>query len=292
MKAKSNDGLVIRQNVPLSNFSNFRIGGPARYFARIKTPSHLAFSRVFAKKEQLPILIIGRGSNCLFDDQGFEGLAILNDMANIEWRATLIEVETGYSMAKLAVKSARMGLSGLEFGCGIPGSVGGAIFMNAGAHGAETRDCLIGVDSIDCNGEIRRFDKGELELGYRQSIFQKTPFFIWRARFLLQKDGDALARCQKWTQQRLQTQPQKSRSAGCAFRNPEGHSAGSLIERAGLKGMRIGDAQVSTHHANYLINCGQATSREVKALMDRVRVEVLQKFNIHLQTELRIMPPA
>ncbi len=291
MKIVPLDRLDIRQHVALANFSTFGIGGPARYFAEVKSLQHFAACREFAEQKELPMLIIGRGSNCLFDDRGFEGLAIFNDMAKLQWRDLIVEVESGYSMAKLAVQSARFGLRGLEFGCGIPGSVGGAIFMNAGAHGSETCDTLVSVDIIDSRGDVHQWETKRLALGYRHSIFQKDPYFIWRARFALQKDPEALTRCRLWAQQRVRSQPYKLQSAGCAFRNPKGNSAGHLIEMAGLKGMRIGDAQVSPHHANYLINCGKATSKEVQMLIDHVQQTVLQRCGVALQTELRMISP-
>lgn len=289
MKMVSLDSLNIRHDVALADFSSFGIGGPARYFATVKTPHQFAACRKFAEQKELPTLIIGRGSNCLFDDRGFEGLAIFNDLTKLEWRDLIVEVESGFSMAKLAVQSARSGFKGLEFGCGIPGSVGGAIFMNAGAHGSETRDALVSVDFIDRLGDVHRAETKRLDFGYRHSIFQKESHFIWRARFALHRDSKALARCRLWSQQRVRTQPCKLQSAGCAFRNPEGMSAGHLIERAGLKGSRIGDAQVSPHHANYLINCGKATSKEVLALIDHIRQTVWQRCGVALQTELRII---
>lgn len=292
MIAPQPDLVNIEKNVSLADFSTFRIGGNARYLARIKSPIDYFKSTQFAKNRGLTSIIIGRGSNCLFDDEGFDGLVIINEMTLIEWDESIVQAETGYPMARLAMLSARKGWGGLEFAAGIPGSVGGAIYMNAGAHGNETRDCLIGVDCFNSEGESLNLQIEDLAFDYRKSVFHEQPGLIWRARFSLQKDASALNRCRQWTRERMHSQPYKAQSAGCAFRNPAGLSAGQLIEEVGLKGARIGDAEVSNQHANYIINRGHATSKQVRELINQIKEAVLRKKAIELQLEVRLVSSA
>jgi UDP-N-acetylmuramate dehydrogenase len=279
----------LQKNVPLSSYSTFGIGGEASFFLPCKTIDDLAGGMSWAEENGIISLVIGHGSNCLFPDQGFPGLILHNELVSFEDQGSgFFVVEAGYSFSLLGVQTCREGWSGLEFAAGIPGSVGGAIFMNAGAHGQETSLPLRFVEVLE-HGKVQRIPRQEIRFGYRFSSFQEKKGIIVRAGFQLQKDDASYSRQLQMLEQRKKTQPYRESSAGCVFRNPPGCSAGKLIEEVGLKGTRIGGAEISPMHANFIVNSGGATSAQVKQLIDLVQSTVLEKRNVRLQCEVRLI---
>ncbi len=275
--------LQLQQNRSLSEFSTFGIGGPIRYFVEVSTIEEMEE----ALSLNYPYLIIGKGSNCLFDDLGFDGLAILNKIDFCNWEEDQVSVGSGYSFSLLGVQTARKKLSGLEFASGIPATVGGAVFMNAGANGKETCDSLKSVFYFD--GCRKQFLREELVFGYRTSPFQKMRGAILSATFLLTAEETARQNQLQIVERRMKTQPLKEKSIGCVFRNPVGHSAGALIDQCGLKGMNVGGAKISEIHANFIVNVKKASSKDVLELIRLVQEKVFQQTGIELEPEIRLI---
>jgi UDP-N-acetylmuramate dehydrogenase len=276
---------------PLSQLSTFGIGGPARFFIEVQKPNALQSLLKYCHRQKLPFFVVGKGSNCLFDDRGFDGLVILNKIAFCQCEWPIVSVGAGYSFSLLGTQSARKGWAGLEFASGIPGSVGGAIYMNAGANGTETCESLIEVTFIDEQGEIEIVKRDQIAFSYRFSAFQKRKGVIASAKFLLHPSGEARKKQLGIIDRRKRTQPYNDKSAGCVFCNPKSHSAGSLIQQCGLKGKRSGGAEVSTVHANFIVNKGGATSKDVLELAGDVKRIVKEKTDIDLEMEIRYIPP-
>jgi UDP-N-acetylmuramate dehydrogenase len=271
----------------LSSLSTFSIGGPARYYLEAKQISDAKEALQWARQKNIPIFILGKGSNCLFDDRGFDGLVLHNRINFCEFSPRSVHVGAGYNFTLLGVQTARRGLSGLEFASGIPGTVGGAVFMNAGANRRETCDSLSEVLYLDESGDERVFQKSDLVFSYRTSPFQKMKGCILAARFDLEELTDARKTQLEIVEYRLKTQPYKEKSAGCIFRNPSAEfSAGALIEKCGLKGAKCGGAEVSTTHANFIVNASQASSADVLSLIKIVQETVAKESGIHLETEV------
>lgn len=284
-------GLNWQRSRRLSEYSTFGIGGPIHLFAEILTPDEMQEAFIEAKKWSLPVFILGKGSNCLFDDKGFEGIVLLNRIDFLEIEGTLARAGSGASFSLLGIKTARQGLTGLEFASGIPASVGGAVFMNAGANGKETKDSLKSVEYLFSNGEVKVFSKEELKFSYRRSPFQTMQGAILSASFCLEKGEGARRRQMEILAKRIETQPLKDKSAGCIFRNPREMGAGALIDACGLKGFSIGGAAVSETHANFLINRGGATAKDVLSLIEEVQKKVREKTGVFLEPEVRIVGP-
>ena len=280
----------VQTNRFLSEFSTFGIGGPIRFFFQASAIAEMIQALAWAKSEGLPFLILGKGSNCLFNDSGFDGLAILNKIDFIEWGNRQVQVGSGYSFSLLGVQTARKGWSGLEFASGIPATVGGALYMNAGANGKETSDTLDSLRFLSPDGKVTNFKREELSFSYRTSPFQKMEGVILDATFILNDDPEARQSQLKIIDYRLKTQPWKEKSAGCVFRNPgNGISAGALIEQAGLKGQKVGGAKVSEMHANFIVNTGDATASDVRRLIEIVQTKVKNTSGIELECEVRII---
>jgi UDP-N-acetylmuramate dehydrogenase len=274
--------LHLQRNRSLSEFSTFGIGGPIGTLIEVSTCEEM--EEALALK--LPTLIIGKGSNCLFSDKGFDGLVILNKIDFCHWKESEVTVGSGYNFSLLSVQTARKGLSGLEFASGIPATVGGAVFMNAGANGKETCDALKSVLYFDT--ARREYRREELTFGYRQSPFQKMDGVILAATFSLEPHSEARKSQLQIIDYRMKTQPLKEKSAGCVFRNPPNQSAGALIDRCGLKGTFCGGAKVSEIHANFIVNTGPASSQDVIQLIQLVQEKVFQQTGVHLEPEIRI----
>ncbi len=276
---------------PLKDLSTFGIGGPAEYFIEVHDISAMQALLPFCKEHQLPYFILGKGSNLLFDDRGFAGVIIANRIQFCEKLSEDIwHVGAGYSFSLLGSQTARQGLAGLEFASGIPGSVGGAVFMNAGANGCETCQALISVDYVTPEGQLVKLPKEEIEFGYRHSSFQKKEGAIVGATFHLTKSADARQKQLAIIQYRKKTQPYDAKSAGCVFRNPSCAHAGALIDQSGLKGKTIGGAQVSSLHANFVINTGSATAADILNLIKVIQQEVKTHTGFDLEHEVRCIP--
>lgn len=279
-----------QQGKLLSTLSTFGIGGPAKFFAEARSIVEMQEAITWANQEKVAFIVIGKGSNTLFDDRGFDGLVILNKIDFCEFNGNILHVGAGYSFSLLGAQTARKGFSGLEFASGIPCSVGGAVYMNAGANGGQTFDTLTEVGYVDQIGEHLTFTKEQIRFGYRFSSFQNLRGAIVSAKFLLQPSEEARQKQLSLIDYRMKTQPYKDKSAGCVFRNPMSGSAGALIEACGLKGISIGGAQVSSMHANFIINTGAATAQDVIKLSDLVKKTVKEKKGIDLEMEIRLIP--
>lgn len=281
---------LVQESIPLSRFSTFRIGGPARYFKELTSVDEALTVFAFLKTASLPYIVIGKGSNCLFDDQGFDGLVLYNNIQGKQFLSdTQIKVYSGVSFSLLGKRLSSQGFSGLEFAVGIPGTVGGAVFMNAGTTSANTASLLVNVEVINHSGELLSIPREKLLFSYRTSPFQKEQVFIVSATFQLTKDPTAAKRAKSLMEERVSKQPYESPSAGCIFRNPEGISAGALIDQAGLKGLTVGGAQISEKHGNFMINTGNARAADILKLIEIVQ-ETLTKKGVVLQKEVRIIP--
>ncbi len=275
---------------PLSRLSTFGIGGAARFFVEAQKIEELQSLMSYCHAQKLPFFILGKGSNSLFDDRGFNGLVILNKIAFCKFDWPVVHVGAGYSFSLLGTQTARKGWAGLEFASGIPGSVGGAVYMNAGASGVETSETLIEATFINEKGEIEVLKRDQIEFSYRVSSFQKRKGAIASAKFLMMPSEEARKKQLGIIDYRTRTQPYGDKSAGCVFRNPESQSAGALIQQSGLKGKRIGGAEVSTMHANFLINKGGATSKDILELAAFVKKTVKEKTDVDLEMEIRCIP--
>lgn len=279
------------ETINLSELSTFGIGGPAKAFAKIETIEQMQALLKECYRDKTPFLVIGKGSNVLFDKRGFNGLVIQNKIAFFKTPSPgVYHVGAGFSFALLGTRSAQAGFSGLEFASGIPASVGGAVFMNAGANGMETESALESVDFVDETGELHTLMKADIAFSYRSSSFHKKKGAIVGATFRLSPSDTSRKKQIEIVRYRMETQPYGDKSAGCVFKNPEGLSAGKLIEEAGLKGFELGGAKVSPKHANFIINDKEATTEDVLKLIDEVKARVYETHNIKLENEVRVIP--
>jgi UDP-N-acetylmuramate dehydrogenase len=279
--------LQLQKSRSLSEFSTFGIGGPIHTFVEVSTIEEMEE----AFQLDMPKIVIGKGSNCLFDDRGFDGLVILNKIDFCNWSELEVTAGSGYPFSLLGVQTARKGLSGLEFASGIPATVGGAVFMNAGANGGDTCSCLKSVLYFDGHSK-REYAREELTFGYRTSPFQKMNGVILSATFALKPLAEARKTQLQIIDYRMKTQPLKEKSIGCIFRNPPNQSAGALIDRCGLKGTSIGGAKISEIHANFMINHANASSEDVKKLIRLVQEKVLEQTGVCLEPEIRMIAHA
>ena len=284
---------IIKENIPLSHHSTFRIGGEARYAAFPTSEAELASVTKEAQKRGLPYITVGRGSNLLFDDSGYDGVVVFTSaMKSVVWDADSVWAEAGVSLTALALEAARRGLRGLEFAYGIPASVGGAVYMNAGAYNTQISDVLTESRYLANDGTVTSRPKAAHGFSYRQSVYQKTGEIILGARFALTPDDPErlVSLCKQRMAKRRCTQPLEYPSAGSVFKRPRNAFAGALIEQASLKGFSIGGAAVSEKHAGFIINRGGATSADVLALVEHIRAEVLERYGVLLHTEIIHVP--
>lgn len=277
----------IQRNIPLRDYCTLRIGGEADYFVDVQSVEEMRQALSYARQQQLPFFILGKGSNCLFHDEGLHALVIRNRIQGYHRKEGRVTVGAGHSFAALGARTAREGWTGLEFASGIPGSVGGAVYMNAGANGHETAEVLEQITYVTAEGECLVIQREDLSFGYRFSSLQERRGVIAEVQFVLQPSREAKSRQLKMLQQRTDTQPYGEHSAGCIFRNPPGDSAGRLIDQAGCKGLRVGDAEVSFLHANFFINRGLAKHADFLQLIDNVREKVKEHSGVELQLEVR-----
>lgn len=288
----------LKWNQPLRRYTTLRVGGPAAALARPADERQLADLLALLAELACPWRVIGKGSNLLVADQGFNGVVVLLDkrMGRIEVVARtageiLLRVGAGAGLAALLSRAALAGWSGLEFLVGIPGSVGGALLMNAGAFGHALGDRVRTVESLDCRGQAARQSASALTFGYRRLAGLSVGAVVTAVTLALTPDQPSAIRQRmaKWREERQAGQPQKVASAGSFFRNPPGDYAGRLIEQAGLKGRQVGGAMVSPVHANFLVNSGGATAAEMVALMRLVQEEVRQRFGVDLEPEVHLL---
>lgn len=291
MELKERIGLKLQKNRLLSELTTIGIGGPAKWAVEVKTVDELREVLAYCNDESLPYFVLGKGSNCVFDDQGLDAVVILNRIDFLEeLEPGLFRAGAGHSFSRLGGSTARHNWSGLEFASGIPASVGGAVFMNAGANGHETCETLVSVEFVENDGTLRTYLRNELAFSYRHSPFQEMKGVIVAATFRLTPSQEAREKQLKIINYRTATQPYGEKSAGCIFRNPANNHAGALIDQAGLKGSAVGDAAVSELHANFLINRGCAQAKDLKQLMQQIQDQVKSKTGIQLEPEVRFIP--
>ena len=284
-----------REQAPLAKLTTFRVGGNADYLALPKTPEQLNAALSWARSKGLPVTLLGAGSNLLISDRGLPGLVICTRaLRHSEFDATTGRViaAAGEPWSSLAWKAARQGLKGFEWTIGIPGTVGGAVVMNAGAHGSETADILVEATVFSPDGTQKILKPADLGYRYRTSVLQGSDAIVTSAIFQLRPGYDPAAikaATASDLKQRRATQPYHLPNCGSVFRNPKPHSAGHLIEQAGLKGYQIGQAQVSTLHANFIVNLGGAQASEVHALIRHIQRTIDERHDIQLETEVKII---
>lgn len=287
-------GGSLRVDEPLAAHTSFRIGGPVDCLVFARGRDDIVDAIAIARDHQLTWLVLGRGSNVLADDQGFRGVLIRNDSSGFEIdRAKgLVRADSGVRLPTIGARTAKLGLAGFEFAVGVPGSVGGGLVMNAGAHGGSIADVLVSAEILS-NGARAEWDSTCFELSYRTSVLQRRrDVVVLGAAFQLAASppGEALRRIAEYRQHRQDTQPVDP-GAGSIFRNPPGESAGALIDRAGLKGERRGGALISPKHGNFIVNVDRASSADVLALVDLARETVLRQFGVELRPEMELIGP-
>lgn len=283
---------AIFEKEPMSKHTTFRIGGPADIFLTPKVSQVLDVLKL-AKEEHVPVTVIGNGSNLLVADEGIRGLVISfgKEAEEIQIEGTRMTVAAGTILAKVAAEAARNSLTGLEFAAGIPGSIGGAIVMNAGAYGGEMKDVVIGAKVLTPEGEIKELTKEELEFAYRHSCIPEKEYIVLEATLELMPGKEEKIReiMNDFKNRRIEKQPLEYPSAGSTFKRPEGHFAGKLIQDAGLRGYRVGGAQVSEKHCGFVINTGDATANDVRQLMEDVKRIVFDKYQVKLEPEVKML---
>lgn len=281
------------RNEPLKKHTSFRIGGPADFFCAPKTIADLKTALVFAEEKKLPIALLGAGTNLLCLDKGFAGLVVklAGGLKEIKEDEGNLIVGGGALLSQLISSAANYGLAGLEFLAGIPGTVGGAIVMNAGAWGEDISSLVESVMILDLKGQEKTFKKNDLAFSYRQSRLQAEKTIVVSATFKLKKSNKSavMARLKEFAAKRKNRQPLGIPNAGSIFKNPPGTFAGKLLEDAGCKGLRVGDAGVSAKHANFIVNLGEAKASEVIKLMTKMQNLVYDKFKIKLEPEIKTM---
>ena len=284
----------VKRNELLSQHTTMKIGGPADIFIEPSSLENIQKVMTFLKERQIPWRAIGRGSNLLVSDKGIEGVVIKlgSGLDHLTINDSTITVGGGHSLVSLSTLISKKGLSGLEFASGIPGSVGGAVYMNAGAHGSDISKILTKAHVLFEDGSIEWLSNDEMEFTYRTSVLQKKrPGIVLEAEFQLTK-GDRTAivsQMQKNKDYRKETQPWNFPCAGSIFRNPLPNYAGKLIEDAGLKGFQIGGAKISEMHGNFIVNAGNATAKDVLDLIQYIKDTILNSNGIIMETEVEII---
>ena len=283
----------VYRNEPMKKHTTFRIGGPADYYLCPHSAKEIQKVVEICKEEKLPYFILGNGSNLLVSDKGYRGAVIQlwKNVSDIQVEGCLIQAKAGASLAKIAAQALEAGLTGMEFAAGIPGTLGGAVVMNAGAYGGEMKDVLKEVLVMDAQGKIFRLQNEELKLGYRTSIVKEKDYIVLAAVLELKKgDKTEIRKCmEELRERRSEKQPLDMPSAGSTFKRPEGYFAGKLIMDAGLRGFSVGGAQISEKHCGFVVNKGGATAQDVLDLIKEVQKRVREKFGVELETEVKFL---
>ena len=283
----------VKKDEPMKSHTTFRVGGPADYFVTPQTAEEVAKVIEACTQEKVPYYIVGNGSNLLVSDKGYEGviIQIYKQMNQVKVEGAQIHAQAGALLSMIAKRALDAELTGFEFAAGIPGTLGGACVMNAGAYGGEMKDVLKSVTVLTDKGEVKTLAKEELELGYRTSVIKKAGYIVLEAKIQLKEgDQEAIRETMKdLTIRRTTKQPLEYPSAGSTFKRPEGYFAGKLIMDSGLAGYQVGGAQVSEKHCGFVINAGDATARDVRTLMDNVRDIVYKKYGVTLEPEVKFL---
>ena len=278
-------GIELRENEPLAAHTSFRIGGPARWMAFPKTVEEVRTLLRLAREADIPVRLLGAGTNVLAPDRGVDALVLCLKDALRGVRlpeGNCIEAMAGETLASVAVFARKNGLTGLEFAHGIPGTLGGGVYMNAGAYGGELRQVVRQVTFLHADGRLETFENGDCAFGYRTSVFENMPGVIVSARLALQPGEPAAI------EKRRASQPLELPSAGSTFKRPAGHFAGALIQDAGLKGRGVGGAKVSEKHVGFVVNFDHATAADVRATIALVQKTVYETSGVRLEPEVRI----
>lgn len=281
----------ILKDEPMSAHTTFRIGGPADYFAMPSSAEEIRRIVSLCIEQEVPYYIIGNGSNLLVGDKGFRGviIQIFKNMRDIRTEGETVTAQAGALLSKVAAAAYDAGLTGFEFASGIPGTLGGAVRMNAGAYGGEMSQVLKSAAVLTAEGEVLTIPVEEMKMGYRTSIVSRMDYVVLGAQLVLSRGSkeDIRAKMNELKEKRVSKQPLEFGSAGSTFKRPEGYFAGKLIEDAGLRGFRIGNAQVSEKHCGFVINRGGATAAEVAELMDHIIRRVEETSGVRLQPEVK-----
>ena len=271
--------------------TTFRVGGPADYFVMPESSGEVQQVISLCREEKMPYYVIGNGSNLLVSDEGYRGviLQIYRTMSRIEAEGTLIRAQAGALLSAIAAKAYENSLTGFEFAAGIPGTIGGASVMNAGAYGGEMKDVIRSVTVLYQDGKIRKIEREDLEMGYRTSIISKEGYITLEAEIELSegKPEEIKALMDDLRTRRVTKQPLEYPSAGSTFKRPEGYFAGKLIQDTGLAGFQVGGAQVSEKHCGFVINKENATAADIDSLMRQVSEKVKEKFGVTLEPEVK-----
>ena len=280
------------ENEPMSKHTTYGIGGPAMAYITPKDRFDLSNILKFSTKNEIPVYFVGTGSNLLVADNGIEGIVLTpaKSLKQLEIKKNRVVAESGVMLGKLVKECIKHNLTGLESLIGVPGTLGGALVMNAGAFGGEISNFLESVDIMTMIGEINTFSNSDIDFSYRFSSFKKDEFILL-ARFKLQTEVPEIINHKKLkaSSGRKTNQPLRYRSAGSVFKNHKDYAAGYLIDNAGLKGTKVGDAEISTHHANFFINHGNASASDISALIRIAREAVFKKFDIELELEIQTL---
>ena len=283
---------MIKIDEKLSEYVNFKVGGPADILLIPNSQEQVIKSIKICKENNIPFYLIGNGSNILVRDGGFRGVVLsLKNVKNIYVDGEKIEAECGVMLKEVSDKAIENSLTGFEFACGIPGTIGGAVFMNAGAYDGEISKVIESAEVIDENCNIIRLSREELDFGYRSSLVMKKGYTVLSAVFKLEKGQVKTIKelIEDLTNKRESKQPLEYPSAGSTFKRPTGYFAGKLIQDAGLKGYSIGGAAVSEKHSGFVINKGNATAKDITDLIKHIQDEVKKQFGVDLHPEVRII---
>lgn len=288
--------VIVKTSEPLARYTSMKVGGPADYFCEVENVSALASLLQLLRRADVPVCLLGNGSNVLISDAGVRGAVVhlAGSFKRVEWReqgeAAWVDVGAAYPVARLAREAARKGYAGLEFAEGIPGTMGGALVMNAGAYGSEFERIVDRVDTVTAEGRRVGLARADMSFGYRRSDLPPgTVVTAIRLRLQRADAHEVSRRLEELVAKRKQAQPSGFPNSGSMFRNPPGDFAGRLIEAAGLKGRRVGQAQISERHANFIVNHGGARAEEVRQLMELARAEVDKRFGVRLEPEVRLL---
>ena len=290
-------GIVGSDNVyfeePMKKHTTFRIGGAAEYYLCPHTPEEIREIIQVCREEQIPWFVIGNGSNLLVSDSGYRGavIQIYRNFSRVVCEETVIRAQAGALLSQIAAQAQKSSLTGFEFAAGIPGTLGGAVTMNAGAYGGEMKDVLKSATVLTGDGQIRRLSAEELKLGYRTSIIKSGEYTVLEAEIGLERGDEEKirSRMEELREQRKTKQPLEYPSAGSTFKRPEGYFAGKLIMDAGLRGFCVGGAQVSEKHCGFVINTGDATAADVVDLIREIQRRVEEQFGVKLEPEVRFL---
>lgn len=284
----------IKVGEEMRKHTSFRVGGPAACFVTPTDENELAAVIVLCRREEVPFFILGNGSNLLVGDEGFEGVVISMDSfsgCQVDKETGIVKAGAGASLKRIALEAYKASLTGFEFAAGIPGTLGGAVVMNAGAYGSEMKEVLKSVKVLTTRGEVRELPVSELSLGYRTSCIIPKQYIVLEAKIRL-RDGDEISiknRMDELARRRKEKQPLEYPSAGSTFKRPEGHFAGKLIEEAGLRGFSLGGAQISEKHCGFVINKENATAADIRNLCEEVKKRVLKNSGVALEMEVKTL---